>query len=126
MILQTAIRHIPKETMGDVVAPLIEEAAGLSQRDVQDRVNQLKTQFDVQYRPAASQKQRRATEALRKLNLIDRIEANQGPVRTAVEAVLLRSAELLGTASAQALLGRLPESPRVGRTRRAVTRQQRE
>jgi ParB family transcriptional regulator, chromosome partitioning protein len=120
MILQTAIRHIPRESMSEVVGPLIEEASALSQRDVQDRVNQLKTQYVVQYRPAASQNQRRATEALRKLNLIDTIESGDGPVRAAVEAVLVRSAELLGLSNAQALLRSPSEAPRSGHTKRSA------
>ena len=43
MILQTAVRHIPGERMAEVVVPLIREAAGLSQREVQDKVNELKS-----------------------------------------------------------------------------------
>jgi ParB-like chromosome segregation protein Spo0J len=104
MILQTAVRHIPGERMAEVVAPLIQEAAGLSQREVQDKVNGLKGRLEVQLRPTASQNQRRAAEALRKLNLIDTIESERGTVRDAVEAVLMRCAELLGATRARVLL----------------------
>jgi ParB family chromosome partitioning protein len=104
MILQTAVRHVPQEQLAEVVTPLIHESAGLSQREVQDKVNELKSHFNVQYRPTASQNQRRAVEALRKLNLIDGIESDEGPVRVGVEAVLMRCSELLGPAQALALV----------------------
>ena len=104
MILQTAVRHIPGERMAEVVVPLIREAAGLSQREVQDKVNELKSHLEVQIRPTASQNQRRAAEALRKLNLIDKIETDRGPVRNGVEAVLVRCVELLGGPRARALV----------------------
>jgi pimeloyl-ACP methyl ester carboxylesterase len=52
----------------------------MSQREVQDKVNQLNSLLAVQYRPTASQNQRRAAEALRKLHLIDAIESEDGPV----------------------------------------------
>jgi ParB family chromosome partitioning protein len=108
MILQTAIRHIPEEQLAEVVTPLIHESASLSQREVQDKVNDLKAHLKVQYRPTASQNQRRAAEALRKLNLIDLIESEDGPVRAGIEAVLTRCAELLGPARARLLLGAEP------------------
>ena len=65
----------------------------------------LRAHLEVQIRPTASQNQRRAAEALRKLNLIDKIETDRGPVRNGVEAVLVRCVELLGGPRARALVG---------------------
>ncbi len=113
MILQTAIRHIPEEQLAEIVTPLINESRRLSQREVQERVNELKSHLSHQYRLTASENQRRAAVALRKLNLINVIESGHGPVRVGVEAVLMRCAELLGPTRARALLAvQLASRPR--------------
>lgn len=106
MILQSAVRHLPQESLPVVLSQLVQEASTLTQREVQDRVNVLKTQVAVQRRATASENERRAMEALRKLKLIDHIEAETGPVRQAVEGVLLRAVELLGPLEARTLLER--------------------
>jgi hypothetical protein len=104
MVLQSAVRHLPRETLPTVLSQLVQETAALTQREVQDHVNALKTQVAVQRRATASENERRAMEALRKLKLIDFIEAETGPVRLAVQGVLLRAVELLGPRDARALL----------------------